>query len=153
MTTVFWDQKGVLLVDFMEPGTTITSSVYCKTLTKLRRAIQNQRRGMLKSGIVLLHDNARPHTAAKTKETVQNFKWETFDHPPYSPDLAPSDYHLFLHLKNWLASQRFDDFDALKTAVQHWLKSQAEEFYADGLKKLVPRYQKCLERNGDYVEK
>lgn len=153
MATVFWDQKGVLLVDFMEPGTTITSQVYCETLSKLRRAIQNQRRGMLRSGIVLLHDNARPHTAARTIETIQKFRWEIFHHPPYSPDLAPSDYHLFLHLKNWLASQRFEETEELKTSVQNWLKSQAAEFYAEGLKKLTSRYQKCLERNGNYVEK
>ena len=66
MATVFWDRKGVLLIEFMEPGTTITSETYCETLKKLRRAIENKRRGMLMSGVVLLHDNARPHTAACT---------------------------------------------------------------------------------------
>ncbi|KAL4092199.1 hypothetical protein QTP88_026740 [Uroleucon formosanum] len=44
MATVFWDEKGVLLVDFMERGTTITADVYCETLNKLGRAIQNRRR-------------------------------------------------------------------------------------------------------------
>ena len=63
MATVLWDRKGVLLIEFMEPGTTITSGTYCETLKKLRRAIENKRRGMLTSGVVLLHDNARPHTA------------------------------------------------------------------------------------------
>jgi hypothetical protein len=63
MATVLWDRKGVLLIEFMEPGTTITSGTYCETLKKLCRAIENKRRGMLTSGVVLLHDNARPHTA------------------------------------------------------------------------------------------
>jgi hypothetical protein len=58
--TVFWDRKGVLLSEFMEPGTTITSETYCETLKKLHRAIENKRRGMLMSGVVLLHDNACP---------------------------------------------------------------------------------------------
>jgi hypothetical protein len=66
LATVFWDTKGVLLVDFMPQGTTITSEVYCETLKKLQRAIQNKRRGMLTSGVVLLHDNMRPHMAAHT---------------------------------------------------------------------------------------
>ncbi|XP_046407890.1 histone-lysine N-methyltransferase SETMAR-like [Ischnura elegans] len=61
MATVFWDQQGVLLVEFMEPGTTITAAVYCETLRRLRRAIQNKRRGKLTAGVVLIHDNARPH--------------------------------------------------------------------------------------------
>ena len=95
MATVFWDRKGVLLIEFMEPGTTITSETYCETLKKLRRAIQNKRRGMLTSGLVLLHDNARPHTAARTQALLQKFCWDLFDHPLYSPDLAPSDFHLF----------------------------------------------------------
>lgn len=91
MATVFWDRKGVLLVEFMEKGTTINSTVYCETLRKLRRAIQNKRLGMLTNGVLLIHDNARPHIAARTRELLDQFGWDVFDHPPYSPDLAPSD--------------------------------------------------------------
>jgi hypothetical protein len=64
MTAVLWDRKRVLMVESMQIGTTITSEVYCKTLKKLHIAIQ--RSGMLTSGVVLLHDNACPHTAAHT---------------------------------------------------------------------------------------
>ena len=99
MCTVFWDRQGVLLVEFLPQGTTINSAVYCETLKKLRRAIQNKSRGMLSSTILMLHDNARPHSAAQTQDFITSFKWEQMDHPPYSPDTAPSDYHLFLHLK------------------------------------------------------
>jgi hypothetical protein len=82
MATVFWDRKGILLTEFMAPGTTITSEVYCETLNKLRRPIENKRRGMLTKVVVLLHDNARPHTAARTKALLQQFNWEIFEHPP-----------------------------------------------------------------------
>jgi len=90
MATVFWDRKGILLTQFMAPGTTITSEVYCEMLHKLRRSIQNKRRGMLSKGVVLLH-NTRPLTVARTNALIKLFNWEIFDHPPYSPDLAPSD--------------------------------------------------------------
>jgi hypothetical protein len=50
---------------------------------------------MLISVAVLLLDNARPLTAASTRELLEHFNWELFDHLPYSPDLAPSEYHLF----------------------------------------------------------
>ena len=153
MCTVFWDRKGVLLVEFCPQGTTINAAVYCETLKKLRRAIQNKRRGMLSRGIVLIHDNARPHTAAVTQELLASFKWEQFNHPPYSPDLAPSDYHLFQHLKSFLGGQRFDDDDDVKESVDTWLKSQAATFYDDGIRRLAPRYQKCLDNDGNYVEK
>ena len=153
MATVFWDRKGILRIDFLERGLTINADAYCETVRKLRWAIQNKRRGMLSSGIVLLHDNARPHTAARTAQLLQQFRWEVFDHPPYSPDLAPSDYHLFMHLKQWLASQSFEDDDRLKTGVTTWFKSLAADFFDTGIRKLVPRYQKCVEVRGDYVEK
>jgi hypothetical protein len=55
---------------------------------------------MLISGVVLLHDNACPHTAASTHALLEHFNWELFEHPPYSPDLALCDYHLFTYLKN-----------------------------------------------------
>lgn len=52
-------------------------------LRKLRRAIQNKRRGMLTKGVVLLHDNARPRTAARTKTLVEEFKWDIYYHLPH----------------------------------------------------------------------
>lgn len=153
LATVFWDRKGVLLVELMERGTTITAASYSVTLQRLRRAIQNKRRGMLSSGVVLFHDNARPHTAAAIKTLLQCFRWEVFDHPPYSPDLAPSDFHLFAHMKRWLGGQHFGTDNELQTSVEHWLKAQAAAFYDEGIVKLLPRYEKCLSRSGDYVEK
>ena len=76
-----------------------------------------------------------------------------FDHPPYSPDLAPSDYQLFPNMKTWLATQRFYDDADLQAGVNELLKSQAATFYDDGINKIMHRYDKCLTLNGDYVEK
>ena len=61
---------------------------------------------MLSRRVVMIQDNARPHTAAATQNLTTAFGWQQFDHPPYSPDLAPSDFRLFLHLKSFLASRR-----------------------------------------------
>ena len=79
MCTVFWDRRCVLLVESLPQGTTINSAVYCETLKKLRRAIQNKRRGMLGATILLLCDNARPHSAAQTQDVIASFKWEQMD--------------------------------------------------------------------------
>ena len=56
-------------------------------------------------------------------------------------------------MKTWLATQRFDDDTELQAGVNEWLKSQAAKFYGDEFNKLVHRYDKCLNLNGDYVEK
>jgi len=83
MFAVFWDRHCVLLVEFLPQCTTMNSAVYCETLKKLRRAIQNKRRGMLSATILWLHDNARPHSAAQTQGLITSFKWEQMDHPPF----------------------------------------------------------------------
>ena len=153
MCTVFWDRRGVLHVDFLTRGETVNAERYCETLQKLRRAIQNKRRGMLSAGIVFLHDNARPHMARRTASLLQEFSWEVFNHPPYSPDLAPSDFHLFLHLKKFLSGERFENDREAEMVVTQWFQSQAADFYDTGIQKLVPRYDKCLNSGGDYVEK
>ena len=64
---------------------------------------------------MLFHqDNARPHTAKKTLELIEKFGWEVVPHLPYSPDLEPSDYHLFGPLKNHLRGTTFSDDKAVK---------------------------------------
>jgi transposase len=88
--------------------------------------------GMLTFSVVLLHDNARPHTSkdARTRALLEHFN---FGYPPYSPDLTPSDYHLLTHLKNWLGSQRFSSNEELMEGVKTWQSSQAAEFFDIGI--------------------
>jgi transposase len=83
---------------------------------------------MLTSGVMVLHVNARPHTAASTRALLKHFNWELFDHPSYSPDLAPSDYHLFTYLHNWLRLHHFNN-NELIAGVKTWLSSQAADFF------------------------
>jgi transposase len=87
-------------------------------LKKLHRAIQTKRLGMLTSGVVLLHDNVHPHRAAGTQALPEHFNWELFYYPPYSPELATSNYHLITHLKNWLGSQYFNNNEKLIEGVK-----------------------------------
>jgi hypothetical protein len=107
---------------------------------------------MLSQGVVMLHDNACPHTAVTTQDLIATFGWEQFDHPPYTPDLAPRDFHVFLHLKTFLGGRRFHD-DKVKDAINTWFASQTASFYDVGIQKLVPHYDKCLNNGGNYVEK
>ncbi|UYV77323.1 hypothetical protein LAZ67_15000503 [Cordylochernes scorpioides] len=84
---------------------------------------------------------------------MENFKWEIFTHPPYSPELAPSDFHLFPALKWHLGGKHFANDDEVQAEANHWLLRQDTACYNSGIKKLLQRYQKCLDRNGDYLEK
>jgi histone-lysine N-methyltransferase SETMAR len=150
MVTVFFDCKGLLLLDFLPKGTTINAKQYCSTLDKLRKAIKNKRPGMLTRGVTLLHDNARPHTAVATTSHLQHFKWEILQHPPYSPDLSPCDYHVFGPFKKALKGHRFLSDDDLKQSVTRWFKCQPQHFYDKGIRALVNRWNQCLDAHGDY---
>jgi histone-lysine N-methyltransferase SETMAR len=61
-----------------------------------------------------------------------------FDHPPYSPDLAPSDYDMFICLKNWLRSQLFNSNEEVIEGVKRWLSSQAADFVDTSIQELTP---------------
>ena len=99
----FWDVNGPILVHFHENGQTVTSAQYSDMLlNELKLAIRSKRWGLLSKRVLLLHDNARPLTAVHTVDTLRSLKFEVLKHPPYSPDLAPSDFHLFGPMKEHL---------------------------------------------------
>ena len=102
---------------------------------------------------VLLHDNAQLHTADRTNALIRLFNWEIFDHPPYSPDLVPSDYHLFTKMKVWLATQCSHTNIEFMDGVNNWLHNLVAPFFDEGLQKLVSRYDKCLNVDGNCLEK
>ena len=121
----------------MEKGVTVTSVNYCNMLrNELRPAIRSKRRGRLTQGVLLLHDNARPHTARLTMNTIQQLNWEVLEHPAYSPDLAPSDFHLSGPLKNALRCHRFAADDEVKEVVHDWLRSQLQISFQTALRSL-----------------
>ena len=150
MGTVFWDAEGCILIEFLEPGKTLNASHYVQTLSKLRCALRDKRPGRK---VILLHDNTRPHTTRLTLEKIEKTGWEVLPHPPYSPDLAPSDYHLFGFVKNQMRGHHYEMNEALQTAVGQCLRAAGTEFYHMGIFKLPEWWGKCVQRNRDYVEK
>ena len=76
MASVFWDRKGILLIDLMPPDATINAASYCDSLTRIRRAVQNKKREMLSRGVCLLHENSRPHSAHVTTALLEKLKWD-----------------------------------------------------------------------------
>ena len=98
MACVFWDTQGVVLVDFVPPGHTMNADDYCTLLSdRLRLAVRRKRPGLLKKCVILQHDNAPPHRARQTVDKIEKMGWELLQHPPYSPDLVPSYFHLFIY--------------------------------------------------------
>jgi hypothetical protein len=71
----------------------------------------------------------------------------------YSPDLAPSYFHLFGPLKHHLSAEHFPDDQAVQTEVTAWFRQQPKELYPAVFQGLVKRWDKCLNVQGDYAAK
>jgi hypothetical protein len=134
----------------MPPGTTINSARYCGTLSRLRKAIKSKRPGLLSEQVILLHDNARPHTSHATATHLNKFRWEVLQHPAYSPDLSPCDFHIFGPLKKELKGHRFQSDDEVKERVRDFFMQQPKSFYEKGIESLTQRWDLCLNNHGDY---
>jgi len=93
------------MIEFLETGNTVNSARYIETIKNLRRRVCRVRGST--SRILLVRDNARPHTARAMIEALETLKSEVLSHPPYSPELAPSDFHFFPHLKRDLKGTHF----------------------------------------------
>jgi histone-lysine N-methyltransferase SETMAR len=103
--------------------------------------------------MLLQHDNVRPHTGLRIWEHITKMGWTVLLHPPYSPDLALSDFPLCVSLKDALRGTHFEHDNSIIEAVRKWLCRQGKSWYRQRIHALVPRWCKAVQVAGDYVEK
>ena len=129
--------------------------MYCQQLDKLVEAIREKRRRLLSdqpSNIHFLQDNARPHTAHASVTKLASIGFTLLPHPPYSPDISPSDYYLFAPMKAALRGKTYSNANDLQRDLETWVESKSREFFATAFDKLPGRWRKCIEAGGDYFE-
>ena len=103
MLSAWWDWKGMVLFELLPRNQTINSYVYCRQLNKLNAAVKKKRPELVNcKGIIFHDDNVTPDTSLATRQKLLRLVSEVMLHPPYSLDLAPSDYYLFRSLHNSL---------------------------------------------------
>ena len=154
MLCIWWDHKGVLYYELLKPGETITGERYGQQLIKLKAAIKQKRPEWetRHESLIFHDDNARPHRTEQVKTYVQNNKWESLPHPPYSPDLAPSDYYLFRSMQNALSGIRFTSADGIKNWLDSFLASKPLQWFSDGIHELPKRWGNVVLSDGQYFE-
>ncbi|GFR88607.1 histone-lysine N-methyltransferase SETMAR [Elysia marginata] len=157
MATVYWNAKGVILLflklNILPQGECINAAKYCSTHGRLRDAIRCQRPGLLRRGVVLQHDKANPHSARLTQQWLQRCGWEILHHPAHSPDLVPSDFHLFGPLKRHLGGMAFENEGDLVGELKNWFARLDFDFFRAGIYSLLSRWKKCFNLHGNDVEK
>ena len=154
MLCIWWDQKGVLYYELLKPGETINGERYRIQLIRLKRAIAEKRpEYATKHEAIIFHpDNARPHVAIPVKNYLENSGWEVLPHPPYSPDLAPSHYHLFRSMQNALTEIRFTSEKGIKNWLDLLLAAKTVQLFWEGIHKLPERWEKVIASDGQYFE-
>ena len=115
MLCVWWDMKGVIYFEVLDNNQTVNSNLYSQQLQRLNEVLFQKRPVLAnQKGVILLHDNGTPHVSKLTQQTIEQLGWEVLAHPPWSPDLAPSDYHLFRSLRHHLCNKHYEDSDEIK---------------------------------------
>ena len=117
----FWDQDGILLIDYLPKGQTINAEYYSSLLVQLKDILKEKRHRKITKGVLFLHDNALAHQALATQKKLAYLGFQCLDHPPYSPDLAPSYYHLSPGLKKQLKGRHFSSNAEVIAAAETWL--------------------------------
>ena len=101
---------------------------------------------------LLHHDNASAHNALEIREFVAKNNIAVLEQQPYSPDLAPCDFFLFPKLKEVIKGTRFQDSEAIKTAVMRELQAIAEESFQECMEAWQRKLEKCIPAQRDYFE-
>jgi len=107
LASIFWDQDGILLIDYLPKGQTINAEYYSSLLVQLKDILKQKRRGNFTKGVLFLHENALAQWALATQKKQAYLGFQSLDHRPYSPNVAPSDYHLFPGLKKTIERSPF----------------------------------------------
>ncbi|UYV61889.1 hypothetical protein LAZ67_1006967 [Cordylochernes scorpioides] len=154
MLCIWWDQLRVIYYELLQSNETITGERYQQHLMRLSRALTIKRPLYVKrhDKVIYQHDNTRPHVAKVVKETLEALQWDVLPHPPYSPDIAPSDYHMFRSMTHGLAEQHFTSYEEAKNWVDVWIASKDEEFFRHGIRMLFERWKKFVAKDGQYFE-
>ena len=130
MLSIWRDWKKILYSEFLLPSRNIYKNVSCQQLDKLKKKIEKKNPELInRRGVVYHHDNAQPHTSLKTQKKLRELDWEVLPNPPYSPDLAPSNYRLFRILERYLRGENFESAEHIKTSLLQFFEQKGQKFF------------------------
>jgi len=122
LASIFWDQDGTLLIDYLPKGQSVNTEYNSSLLVQLKDILKEKCNRKFTKGVLFLHDNALDHLAFATQQKLAYLGFQCLDHPPYSPDLALSDYHLFRGLRKQLKGHHFSSDVEVIAAAETWLE-------------------------------
>ena len=149
MLCIWWDWKGVLYYELLPENQMINSNKYC---SQLKAALDEKRPELVNRKHIVFHqDNARPHVSLMTRQKLLQLGWEVLIHMLYSPDIAPSEFHLFWSLQNSLNEKYFNSLEDCKRHLEQFFAQKDKMFWEDRIMKLPGKWQKTEEQKCEYV--
>ena len=131
---------------------TINSNKYCSQLDQLKAALDKKCPELVNRKHIIFHqDNTRPHVSLMTRQKLLQLGWEVLIYLPYSPDIAPLDFHLFRSLQNFLNGKNFNSLEDCKSHLEQFFAQKDKKFWENGIMKLPEKWQKVMEQKGEYV--
>ena len=129
-----FEEADVICYELLKPNETITGERYRTQFMRFSRALREKRPQyeQRQEKMILQHNNARPHVAKYVETYLETLKWQVLPHPPYSLDIAPSDYYLFRSMAHALADQQFRSYEDIEKWLDSWIASKDEHFYSNG---------------------
>ena len=121
--------EGSPLLRALSGKSMINSKKYCSQLDQLKAALDKKRLELVDRKRIILHqDNARPHVFLMTRQKLLQLGWEVLIHLPYSPDITPSDFHLFRSLQNSLNGKNFNSLEDCKRHLEKFFAQKDKKF-------------------------
>lgn len=151
MLIVFFDVRGIVHHEFLPQGQTVNSQFYLEVLKRLKQRV-NRSRSNIKNVWKLHHDNAPSHSAFLIGDYLARTGVSVVPQPPYSPDLAPSDFFLFPRIKNVFKGKHLDNVDNIQAVTTACLKDLTSDVFLGAFQAWKHRLQKCIDANGAYFE-
>ncbi len=151
MVSIFFRITGLVHIYAVAKKGTLNSECYTQNcLGPAFDEIRRQRPSSGLRGIVLHHDNARPHVSQKSHSFIEQQGVTEIDHLPYSPDLVLCDYWLFDYIKQRLGD--VSDSEMLGKAITAIMININKKDYLKTFEKYIERIEYCILVEGDYVE-
>ncbi len=156
MVLAFFDSKGLIDTNFVPRGRTVNSPYIIEALARFLKALKEKRPTMMARTWWFHWDNAPVHTAAVVTNWMAARRFQIIEHPPYLPDLAPSDFFLFPSVKRELAGKTLTQEtltqETLKKAWEGAVRTLSAADFATAFRHWYERCEKCVNIAG-YVEK
>ena len=126
---IWWNFEGVIHFKLVPNNRTIDADLYCAQLDRMYAELSRKYPELVNQNRVLLQqDNAKPHTARRTKEKIKEIDTiKLLPHPAYSPDLVPSDYHLFRSMAYFLRGRGCNNLEQVEAGCREFFNSKEKE--------------------------